>query len=148
MIVKTGEFNLSVLAESAPFRIFEHFGFHSGRDTEKLTGQGGVKRMANGLCYVQEHANCVISAKVNEYNDYGTHTVFIADVTQTLTLSREPSVSYQYYFENIKPKPQRAKDSKKGFVCKICAYFYEGDSLPVDFICPLCKHGAQDFEPA
>jgi len=148
MIAKTGAFNLSVLTESAPFRIFEQFGFHSGRDTDKFAGQSYDDRTKNGIRYVPEHTNCVISAKVCESYDYDTHTVFIADVTQTLVLSREPSVTYQYYFDNIKPKPQQSKDSKKGFICKICAYFYEGDSLPEDFICPLCKHGAQDFEPA
>jgi len=89
----------------------------------------------------------VISAEVSDSYDYGTHTVFIADVTQSLVLSDEPSVTYQYYFDNIKPKPQPPSENKKGFVCKICGYVYEGDSLPDDFICPLCKHGAADFEP-
>jgi rubredoxin len=94
-----------------------------------------------------KNANAVISAKVSESFDYGTHTLFIADVTQCFTLSADPSVTYQYYFDNIKPKPPAPKEHKKGFVCKICGYVYEGDTLPADFICPLCKHGAQDFEP-
>jgi len=145
MIIKTGEFNLSILAESAPFRIFEQFGFHSGRDTDKFAGSDYLERTANGIRYVPEHTNSIISAKVCESYDYGTHTVFMADVTQTLVLSAEASATYQYYFENIKPKPQPAPKDQKGFVCKICGYVHEGDSLPDDFICPLCKHGASDF---
>jgi rubredoxin len=89
----------------------------------------------------------VISGKVAESFDYGTHTLFIADVSQAFTLSGDPSVTYQYYFDNIKPKPPASKEKKKGFVCKICGYVHEGDTLPPDFICPLCKHGAEDFEP-
>jgi flavin reductase (DIM6/NTAB) family NADH-FMN oxidoreductase RutF len=147
MIAKTGEFNLSVLSESVPFSIFEQFGFHSGNDTDKFAGCRYDKRAANGIRYVPEHTNCVISAKISDSFDYGTHTVFIAEVTQSFVLSDEPSVTYQYYFDNIKPKPQPPGEDKKGFVCKICAYVHEGDSLPKDFICPLCKHGVQDFEP-
>jgi flavin reductase (DIM6/NTAB) family NADH-FMN oxidoreductase RutF len=146
MIVKTKEFDLSVLAESAVFRTFEQFGFHSGKDTDKFADCGYDDRTVNGIRYVPKQTNCVISAKVVNSYDYGTHTMFIADVTQSLTLSDEPSATYQYYFDNIKPKPQPPKEAKKGFVCKICGYTYEGESLPEDFICPLCKHGAQDFE--
>ena len=147
MIVKTGVFNLSVLSTSALFSTFEQFGFHSGRDTDKFADCSYDDRTANGVRYVPENVNCVISGKVCDSYDYGTHTVFVADVTQSIVLSSEPSVSYQYYFDNIKPKPQPAVEHKKGFVCKICGYVYEGDSLPDDFICPLCKHGAADFEP-
>jgi flavorubredoxin/flavin reductase (DIM6/NTAB) family NADH-FMN oxidoreductase RutF len=146
MVFKTKEFNLSVLSEGVPFRIFEQFGFQSGRDTDKFAG-GNVERSANGICYVSQHANCVISGRVVESYDSGTHTIFLADVTQTQVLSAEPSVTYQYYFDHIKPKPQPPQEYQKGFVCKICGYMYEGDSLPEDFICPLCKHGSQDFEP-
>jgi flavorubredoxin/flavin reductase (DIM6/NTAB) family NADH-FMN oxidoreductase RutF len=147
MIVKTGEFNLSILSNSAPFGIFEQFGFHSGRDSEKFADCVYDKRTANGIRYIPEHTNGVISAKVAKAYDYGTHTIFIADVLQAFVLSDEPSVTYQYYFDKIKPKPQPPKDNKKGFVCKICGYMYDGDDLPADFICPLCKHGVQDFEP-
>jgi len=146
MIVKTGVFNISILSTSAPFRIFEQFGFHSGSDTDKFADSSYDNRSANGLRYVPESANCVISGKVVDSYDYGTHTLFIADVTEAIVLSNEASVTYQYYFENIKPKPAPPGESKKGFVCKICGYVYEGDSLPDDFICPLCKHGAVDFE--
>ena len=147
MILKTGEFNISILTESVPFRIFEQFGFHSGKEADKFDGCGYDVRTANGIRYVPEYTNGVISAKVTESYDYGTHTLFIAELTQAFTLSNEPSVSYQYYFDHIKPKPQIQKDKKKGFICKICGYVYEGETLPEDFICPLCKHGAEDFEP-
>ena len=119
----------------------------SGRDTDKFAGCGYEDRAANGIRYIPKYANCVISGKVSESYDYGTHTVFVAGVTQSFVLSSEPSVTYQYYFDNIKPKPQPPKEGKKGFICKICGYVYEGDSLPEDFICPLCKHGASDFDP-
>ena len=147
MIVKTGAFNLSVLSESAPFRIFQQFGFSSGKDKDKFAESTYNDRATNGIRYVSEHTNCMISAKVVNSYDYGTHTVFAADVTQTTILSNERSLTYQYYFDNVKPKPQPPKSEKKGFVCKICGYVHEGDSLPADFICPLCKHGASDFEP-
>ena len=147
MIAKTKECNISILTESAPFRIFEQFGFHSGRDTDKFAAAGYGDRAANGIRYVPEHTNCVLSARVTESHDYGTHTVFVADITEARILSGEPSVTYQYYFDNIKPKPRPPQDKKKGFVCKICGYVHEGETLPEDFICPLCKHGAQDFEP-
>ena len=147
MILKTGEFNVSVLAESAPFATFQRFGFQSGRNADKFADCGYDVRSENGIRYVPEHINAVISAKVVESHDYGTHTLFIADVTEAIVLSNERSVTYQYYFDNIKPKPQPVEDKKKGYVCKICGYVYEGDPLPGDFICPLCKHPASDFEP-
>jgi flavorubredoxin/flavin reductase (DIM6/NTAB) family NADH-FMN oxidoreductase RutF len=147
MIKKMGEFNLSILTESTPFRLIEQFGFHGGRDTDKFAGCGYEDRTANGLRYVPEHTNGIISGKVVDAHDYGSHTMFIADVTQTLVLSSEPSLTYQFYFDHIKPKPQPLKEDKKGFVCKICGFVFEGNSLPPDYTCPLCKHGAQDFEP-
>ena len=147
MILRTGEFNLSILSESVPFHIFEQFGFQSGKETDKFAGCDYNTRTENGIRYIPEYTNGIISAKVTESFDYGTHTLFIADITQAFVLSGDPSVTYQYYFDNIKPKPQPPKELKKGFVCKICGYVYEGDSLPDDFICPLCKHGAEDFEP-
>ncbi|MCL2242908.1 MAG: flavin reductase [Treponema sp.] len=146
MIVKTGAFNISVLSESAPFRIFKQFGFSSGKDMDKFADSGYEDRASNGILYVKEHANCMIAGKVADSHDYGSHTMFIADVTQSIVLSDERSVTYQYYFDNIKPKPQIHSGNKKGYVCKICGYVHEGD-LPQGFICPLCKHGAEDFEP-
>ena len=147
MIIKTGEFNISILSTSAPFKVFEQFGFHSGRDTDKFADCTHDDRLANGIRYIPKFTNSVISAKVVDSYDYGTHTLFIADITESIVLSNEPSVTYQYYFDNIKPKPQPKAELKKGFVCKICGYIYEGDVLPEDFICPICKHGAIDFEP-
>jgi len=146
MLQKTGELNISILTESTPFRIIEQFGFHSGRDTDKFSGHAYDARTVNKVRYLPEYTNAVISAKVDDSYDYGTHVLFVADVTQAFTLSSEPSLTYQYYFDHIKPKPQLPKEHKDGYVCKICGYVYEGASLPDDFICPLCKHGAEDFE--
>ena len=146
LIGKTGEFNISILTESTPFRIFEQFGFHSGRDTDKFVLCDDNNRTANGIRYLPKHTNGVISAKVLSSVDCGTHSLFVADVTEAMVLSNEPSVTYQYYFDHIKPKPPTPKELQKGFVCKICGYVYEGDVLPEDFICPLCKHGPEDFE--
>ena len=146
MIVSSGELTLSVLSESAPFSVFERFGFHSGRDVDKFAGGGDVMRAAGGVRYLNEHVNSVIAAKVVDAHDYATHTLFVAEVTQAIILSAEPSVTYQYYFDHIKPKPSPQKQGKKGFVCRICGYILEGDTLPPDYICPLCKHGAADFE--
>ena len=146
MILKTGEFNISILNENVPFKIFEQFGFHSGKDTDKFAEVNYTKRTTNGIRYLPEYTNGVISAKVKETVDCGTHSLFIADVTQAIVLSGEASVTYQYYFDHIKPKPQVSPEKKKGFICKICGFVFEGDVLPDDFICPICKHGAADFE--
>lgn len=146
MIIKTGVFNLSVLTTDTPFNVFKHFGFQSGKDVDKFAGCETEDRTENGLRYVKKFSNAVISGKVIETRDCGTHTLFIADVTEASVLSDIPSVTYQYYFDHIKPKPQTDNTAKKGYVCKICGYVYEGDELPEDFICPLCKHGAEDFE--
>ena len=145
MIKKTGVFNVSVLTTEAPFKLFKQFGFQSGRDTDKFAEGGAEVRTANGLRYVPEYANAVISGKVVEEHEYDTHTLFVAEVTEAAVLSNVPSVTYQYYFDHIKPQPQPTTE-KTGYVCKICGYIYEGDTLPEDFICPLCKHGAADFE--
>ena len=142
MIVKTGVFNVSVLTESTPFEVFKHYGFQSGRDAEKFFGE--PLRAENGVAYVGGVSNAVISGKVESVVDCETHSLFIAQVTEAKILSEEKAVTYDYYFANIKPKPQ--KQEKKGYVCKICGYVYEGEPLPEDFICPLCKHGAEDFE--
>ena len=147
MIFKTGEFNLSTLTENVPFSVFEQFGFRSGKDRDKFAESGYDVRTANGLRYVPHNTNSVISAKVCDSYPYGTHTIFVADVTQSFIISEAPSVTYQYYFDNIKPKSQLPTKDIKGFVCKICGYVYDDDVLPEDFICPRCKHGANDFEP-
>lgn len=147
MILKTGKFNISVLTQEVPFQVFQHFGFQSGRDVDKFADAPECVRSANGVYYVPKYANAFISGTVIETHDYDTHTMFVADVTQAQILSEVPSVTYTYYFDHIKPKPAPVDEKKKGFVCKICGYVYEGDELPEDFICPLCKHGAADFEP-
>ncbi len=144
MIKKTGLFNVSVLTQSVPFSVFQHYGFKSGRDTNKIVS-GNVPRGENGVVYISAFTNAFISGKVINEVDCGTHTVFIADVTEAQTLSDEKSVTYQYYFDNIKPKPQPQK--KKGFICEICGYVYEGDELPENFVCPICKHSADAFKP-
>ena len=145
LIKASGEFNVSVLTTDATFKLFQRFGFQSGRDVDKFDGFSDVARSENGLCYITQAANAFISGKVVQALDYGTHTVFIADVTEAKVLSNAPSLTYAYYFEHIKPKPA-ALTEQKGWICKICGYVYEGEVLPPDFICPLCKHGAEDFE--
>lgn len=148
MILNTGVFNISVLAEDTSFDTFKRFGFASGKDTDKFEGfLENTARSANGLLYVTAGTNAFMSAKVIEAHDYGSHTLFVAELTEAEVLRDEPSVTYAYYFEHIKPKPQpKIEEEKHGYVCKICGYVYEGDTLPPDFICPLCKHGAEDFE--
>lgn len=145
MLKESGVFALSVLTEETPFAVFEHFGFQSGRDADKFIG--APLRCANGVAYVGGVTNAVFAGKIESWQDVGTHTVFIAEVEEAKVLSSVPSVTYAYYFANIKPKPQPKADQKKGYVCKICGYVYEGDTLPEDFVCPLCKHPASDFEP-
>ncbi len=144
VIAKTGKLNISTLSQDAPFAIFERFGFHSGRDTDKLAGFDHVQRAANGLLFLDKYANAFICCKVINQMDLGTHIMFICDVTQCANLSKTETMSYTYYQQNVKPKPDA---QKKGFVCKVCGWVYEGETLPEDLVCPLCKHGAADFEP-
>jgi flavin reductase (DIM6/NTAB) family NADH-FMN oxidoreductase RutF len=146
MIMETKAFNVSVLTCDAPFQVFEHFGFHSGRDTDKFGDDNELNRTDNGISYLEKYSNAVISGKVIESYDYDTHTEFVAEVTEAMILSQVPSVTYQFYMDHIKPQPQPLEENKKGFVCKICGYVYEGEELPADYICPICKHGAEDFE--
>lgn len=144
MILKTRKFNLSMLDESAPMAIFEHFGFQSGKAVNKFESPVyGAARSENGVYYLTEHTNAYLSGYVNEAIDMGSHTLFIATVVKAQALADTTSVTYDYYFKNIKPAPA---PQVKGWVCKICGYVYEGEELPADFICPLCKHPASDFE--
>lgn len=146
LIKNSGVFTASILSESAPFSIFKRFGFASGRDTNKFENFTDCVIGENCLPHLTEkYANAFISGKVVQAIDCGTHTLFIADVTEAQVLSSEKSMTYEYYFANVKPKPQPEK--KNGYVCKICGYVHEGDELPPDFICPICKHPATDFEP-
>ena len=145
LLRKTGVFNVSVLTEKAPFDIFKQFGFCSGRDTDKFADKTYPKT-ENGLNYLPEYSNAVLSAKVVDALDYGTHTLFVAEVTEAKKLSDDKSVTYEYYQNNIKPKPQKEQASTvEKWVCKVCGYVHEGP-MPDDFICPWCKHPASDFE--
>lgn len=146
MIKSTGLFNVSMLSQNATFDIFKRFGFQSGSTVDKFKGFENVKRSDNGLYYIDNFANGYISGKVVNEIDLGTHTMFVADVANLDVLSEIPSVTYAYYQANIKPKPEAKKTEKTSYVCKICGYVYEGETLPEDFICPICKHGAIDFE--
>ncbi|MFR7989324.1 MAG: flavin reductase [Anaerovoracaceae bacterium] len=146
MIERTGEYNLSFISEEADFDLFRHFGFQSGKDVDKFADYPHADRAENGIFYVDKAVNAMISVKVKQTVDLGTHLMFIGEVTEEKVLSDVPSVTYQYYFDHIKPKPEQ-QPKVKGYVCKICGYVYEGETLPPDFICPLCKHGAEDFEP-
>ena len=145
LILKSGTFNVSILDTNADFALFTRFGFQSGREANKFEGLESVARSENGLMYLTEMSNAFLSGKVIQALDYGTHTVFIADVTEAKVLESAPSMTYAYYFEHVKPKPNNLT-TPHGWVCKICGYIYEGDELPADYICPLCKHGAEDFE--
>ena len=147
LLRKTGIFNVSVLTQTVPFDVIKQFGFVSGRDKDKFEG-GKYATSENGLYYLTENTNAVLSAKVVDMHDYGTHTLFVAEVTEAKKLSNEQSVTYEYYQQNIKPKPQapKAEEGKGKWVCKICGYVHEGEELPDDFICPWCKHPASDFE--
>lgn len=152
MIDKTGLFNISVLSENATFDIFEQYGFKSGRDTDKV--DGNLPRTENGIVYIDSVANTVISAKVTNTVDLGTHLLFIGDVTETRSLNDAPSATYTYYHKNIKPKPavQNSGEGKK-WVCTICGFVYDDakekvpfEELPDNWVCPLCMHPKSDFE--
>ncbi len=142
-ILQTGKLNVSVLSEDAPFALFQHFGFQSGREVNKFDGYD-FWRTQNGLpALTGEYSNTVISLSVAQHNDLGSHILFICTVEEAHTMTDRPTMSYAYYHANVKPRPE-AKG--KGWVCKICGYKYEGEELPADFICPWCKHPASDFE--
>ena len=144
VIKETGIMNVNCLAVDAPFSVFERFGFQSGRDTDKFASET-PGRTENGLAVLTQYANAVLSLKVESYIDMDSHGMFICTVTEEKVMSDKETMTYTYYQDNVKPK--RKEEKKKGFVCKICGYVYEGETLPPDFVCPLCKHGAEDFEP-
>ncbi len=145
LISKSKEFCVSILATSVPFAVFERFGFQSGRNVDKFDGYEDYALTESGLPYITKNCNAYLAATVKQEIDCGSHFMFIAEVNEAVKLSDEQSVTYEYYFANIKPKPQPEK--KKGYVCKICGYVHEGEELPPDFVCPWCKHPASDFEP-
>lgn len=144
MISRTGVFNVSILDREATFDTFKHWGFQSGAKVDKAVGIE-YTRADNGVIYLTAGVNAVICAKVVQEIDLGSHIMFIADATDAIVLNQVPSATYAYYQENIKPQPAKAK--KKGWVCTVCGYVYEGETLPDDFVCPICKHPASDFKP-
>lgn len=143
MIANTGIFNISSITTEAYFELFQHFGMQSGRDVDKFAGWVYIARSANGLYYMTKAANMYMSAKVTQTVDLGSHTMFIAEVTDAEVLSQDESCTYAYYQSDIKPKPVAAK--KSTWTCSVCGYVYEGDEMPDDFECPLCHHGKDDF---
>ena len=146
LIMSSEIFNVSVLTEDTPFELFQHFGFQSGRTVDKFSKyEADCSRSGNGVLYLKKYTNAYMSAKVVKTMDCGTHTMFYAEVVEGAVLSEGNSVTYAYYFDNIKPK--KTAEKKKGFVCEICGYVYEGEELPADFTCPWCKHGPEAFRP-
>ena len=144
MLSRTRKFNVSTLAEGVKFDLFKRFGFQSGREVNKFEAFYDVKRSNNGVLYITQNTNSYMSAYVQQEIDLGTHTMFIAQLVDSVCFNDIPTVTYDFYQKNIKPKPESTQ--KSGWRCKICGYIYEGENLPADFICPLCKHGAADFE--
>ena len=144
VIKQTGVMNVNCLSVEAPFEIFQRFGFQSGRQADKFEGMEKL-HSDNGLVFLPKYINAFMSLKVEQYVDLGTHGMFICSVTEARVMSDKDTMTYTYYQNNVKPKPQT--EGKKGFVCKVCGFIYEGDELPDDYICPLCKHGVADFEP-
>ena len=144
LLAQQDRFNISVLDESAPFEVFQRYGFQSGRDTDKLAG-AAVRNAENGVFYLPDHTAAYLSGEILSRTDLTTHTLYVARVTAGEVLSDLAPMTYGFYHANVKPKPK--KTAVKGWRCKICGYIYKGETLPADFICPLCKHGAEDFEP-
>ncbi|MBE7041229.1 MAG: MBL fold metallo-hydrolase [Ruminococcaceae bacterium] len=144
VIKQTGIMNVNCLSVSAPFKVFETFGFQSGRTTDKFAGCEPL-RSDNGLVFLPRYINSFMSLKVEQYVDLGTHGMFICSITEARVISDQETMTYTYYQNNVKPKPET--EGKKGYVCKICGFVLEGDKLPEDYVCPLCKHGSADFEP-
>lgn len=143
LLKEGGLFNVSALTESAPFEIYKRFGYQSGRENDKFAGLS-LPRTSNGVTYLAEGVNSVFSGKILSSMDLGSHTLFIGEIEEALTLNEEESITYSYYHKFVKPKPPKA--AKKGWRCVICGYIHEGEDLPDDFVCPLCKHGKKDFE--
>ena len=144
IIQKTGVMNVNCLDVSAPFSLFENFGFRSGRAVDKFEGIQEL-RSDNGLRFLPRHINSFLSLKVEQYVDLGTHGMFICVVTEARVCGSRETMTYTHYQNHVKPKP--ATEGKQGFVCKVCGWVYEGSELPEDILCPICKHGAADFEP-
>ena len=145
LISRTGLFNISAITTSASFDLFQKYGMASGRDMNKCEGSSNLKRSANGVYYLAKDSNMFLSAAVISEYDLGSHMLFVAEVVDGEVLSDAEPCTYTYYQKNIKQKPQVAKSEKAQWVCNVCGYVYEGDELPDDFVCPLCKHPKEDF---
>lgn len=145
MIVNTGKFNLSAISEDAPFSLFQHFGMQSGRTADKFEAFSDVRRSENGLYYLTKTANAFLSLNVLESHDLGSHTLFIGELVDGEVLSGAPSCTYGYYQKVIKQSAPKPAGGKKGWRCAVCGYVYEGETLPKDYVCPICKHGPEDF---
>ncbi len=147
MIKKSGKFNVSILSEKATFDLYQHFGFQSGKEVDKFANFSACRRSTNGLYYITHGANAYISAKVEQTLDLGSHTMFIAIIEDMEILNDDASATYEFYQSNIKPSFSNPTTNKKTvWRCTICGYTYEDEELPEDYICPLCKHPASDFE--
>ena len=143
VILRTKAFNISVLTTSVPFETFQHFGFQSGRDVDKFVGFNDFSRSENGLVYVTSHTNAFMSLKVTDVIDFSTHTMFRADITNAEVFNNDESVTYAYYQQHIKPRPQNVQQT--GYRCNVCNYLFQGETMPQDFICPICNHDINSF---
>lgn len=151
MIQRTGAFTLSVISQKATFDLFQNFGFRTGREVDKFADFSDCARCVNGILCVTKGTNAFISVKVDKTEDLGSHTMFIGEITDMNVLNEDPSATYEYYMNHIKPKPQEAAQKKEGqtvWRCRICGHEYVGEELPADYICPICKHTTDDFEKA
>ena len=145
VIKQTGIMNVNCLSVKAPFKVFQKFGFQSGRSVDKFEGCACTPlRSDNGLVFMPKYINSFLSLKVEQYLDFDTHGLFVCSVTEARVINSDETMTYTYYQNNVKPRPET--EGKTGWVCKICGFIYEGDELPEDYICPLCKHGVADFE--
>lgn len=145
MLQKSGQLNLSVLSTAADFPLYQHYGFQSGRKVDKFADATHLQRSKNGLWYLTRGTNAFLSAEVEQMWDIGSHILFLATVGERAVLNGEESATYAYYRERVKPAPE--KTGAKGFACRVCGYRYPGETLPPDFVCPICGHGVADFEP-
>lgn len=147
ILLQSKKFNVSVLTKSAPFSVYSDFGYVSGHEKDKFQGRTDVARAKNGIYYLTENANAYLSGQVKQIVELSTHTLFLCEVTETAVLSDEASVTYNYYQKNVKKQILKKDSSQKGYICEVCGYIYEGEELPPDYICPICKHGTEVFRP-
>ncbi len=145
VVKNTGIMNICPIVKEAPFKVFEAFGFKSGRDTDKFK-DCEPKRSDNGLVYLPKYINSYMSLSVVDYVDLGTHGMFICEITEAVCISRAETMSYSYYHSSVKPKPTTKKEEKSGYICTICGFIYDEDDIPDDYVCPICNHGREVFE--